>query len=100
VARVAAGTSHFSTNRRRTDDSTEALPWAILVGVSRAWFQQRAAEGATLNAAAFGADFGSYAQFHRAFQRAVGCSPRDYFSGARFAVEATTASESTPAARR
>jgi AraC-like DNA-binding protein/mannose-6-phosphate isomerase-like protein (cupin superfamily) len=57
-------------------------------------------EGATLSAAAFGADFGSYAQFHRAFQRALGCSPSDYFRGARSAVEAATAPEPTPTARR
>ncbi len=57
-------------------------------------------EGASLSAAAFGADFGSYAQFHRAFQRALGCSPSDYFRGARSAVEAATAAEPTPTARR
>jgi AraC-like DNA-binding protein/mannose-6-phosphate isomerase-like protein (cupin superfamily) len=49
--------------------------------------------GATLSAAAFEADFGSYAQCHRAFQRALGCSPRDYFRGARCAVEAATEPE-------
>jgi AraC-like DNA-binding protein len=47
-------------------------------------------EGASLSSAALEAEFGSYAQFHRAFQRALGCSPRDYFRGARCAVEAAT----------
>jgi AraC-like DNA-binding protein len=47
-------------------------------------------EGASLTTAAFAADFGSYAQCHRAFQRALGCSPRAYFRGARYAVEAAT----------
>jgi AraC-like DNA-binding protein len=47
-------------------------------------------QGATLSAAAFDADFGSYAQLHRAFQRALGCSPSDYFRGARSVVEAAT----------
>jgi AraC-like DNA-binding protein len=50
--------------------------------------------GATLTAAALGADFGSYAQCHRAFHRALGCSPRDYFRGARLAVAAATEPES------
>jgi AraC-like DNA-binding protein/mannose-6-phosphate isomerase-like protein (cupin superfamily) len=48
-------------------------------------------QGATLTAAALSADFGSYAQCHRAFQRAVGCSPRAYFRGARSAVDQATA---------
>jgi AraC-like DNA-binding protein len=50
-------------------------------------------EGATLSMAAFEAEFGSYAQFHRAFQRALGCSPSEYFRGARSAVEAATEPE-------
>jgi AraC-like DNA-binding protein len=50
-------------------------------------------KGATMSTAALAAEFGSYAQFHRAFQRALGCSPRDYFRGARSAVEAATEPE-------
>ncbi len=50
-------------------------------------------EGASMSMAALEADFGSYAQFHRAFQRALGCSPRDYFRGARSSVEAATEPE-------
>jgi AraC-like DNA-binding protein/quercetin dioxygenase-like cupin family protein len=46
--------------------------------------------GSSMSAAAFDADFGSYAQCHRAFQRALGCSPRAYFGGARRALEAIT----------
>lgn len=49
--------------------------------------------GASLTTAAFAADFGSYAQCHRAFQRALGCSPSAYFRGARSAVEAATEPE-------
>jgi AraC-like DNA-binding protein len=47
-------------------------------------------QGATLTAAALDADFGSYAQCHRAFRRALHCAPRDYFAGARAHVEAAT----------
>lgn len=53
-------------------------------------FVQLVDRGATLTAAALDADFGSYAQCHRAFHRALGCSPRDYFRGARLTVEAAT----------
>jgi AraC-like DNA-binding protein len=53
-------------------------------------------QGATLTAAALAADFGSYAQCHRAFQRAAGCSPRDYFGGARSAVDEATAPAQVP----
>ena len=53
-------------------------------------FVQLVDAGSTLTAAALDAEFGSYAQCHRAFSRALGCSPRDYFSGARRAVEAKT----------
>jgi len=49
--------------------------------------------GATLTAAALDAEFGSYAQCHRAFRRSLGCSPRDYFAGTRFDVEAATEPE-------
>ena len=49
--------------------------------------------GAPLTRAALDADFGSYAQCHRAFRRALGCSPRDYFRGGRLTVDAVTAPE-------
>lgn len=47
-------------------------------------------QGASLSAAALDADFGSYAQCHRIFQRALGCSPRDYFDGARLYIDTAT----------
>jgi AraC-like DNA-binding protein len=47
-------------------------------------------QGATMSAAALDANFGSYAQCHRAFQRALGYSPREYFRGARRAVGEAT----------
>lgn len=47
-------------------------------------------QGRSMGTAALDADFGSYAQCHRAFQRAAGCSPRAYFRGARSAVETAT----------
>jgi AraC-like DNA-binding protein len=50
--------------------------------------------GQSLGRAAFEADFGSYAQCHRVFQRTLGCSPREYFAGARARVEAVTEPES------
>ena len=54
-------------------------------------FVQLVDQGTTMSRAALDADFGSYAQCHRAFKRAIGCSPRDYFGGARSAVEQATA---------
>ncbi|HTQ06162.1 MAG TPA: AraC family transcriptional regulator [Polyangiaceae bacterium] len=47
-------------------------------------------DGAALGTAALDADFGSYAQCHRTFQRALGCSPRDYFGGVRCSIDALT----------
>ena len=49
--------------------------------------------GLPLTAAAIDADFGSYAQCHRVFQRALGCAPSAYFAGARAQIEAVTAPE-------
>jgi AraC-like DNA-binding protein/mannose-6-phosphate isomerase-like protein (cupin superfamily) len=46
--------------------------------------------GATLTAAALAADFGSYAQCFRVFRRTLGCTPRDYFEGARANVDGAT----------
>jgi AraC-like DNA-binding protein len=46
--------------------------------------------GASFSSAAMDADFGSYTQCHRVFHRVLGCSPRDYFSGARSLVDAAT----------
>jgi AraC-like DNA-binding protein len=43
--------------------------------------------GQSLTRAALSADFGSYAQCHRVFQRVLGCSPRAYFAGARAAID-------------
>ncbi len=40
-------------------------------------------QGAALTRAATEADFGSYAQCHRIFRSILGCSPSDYFGGAR-----------------
>jgi AraC-like DNA-binding protein len=44
-------------------------------------------EGASLSAAALEAGFGSYVRCHRAVWQAVGCSPKNYFQGARSFVE-------------
>lgn len=56
-------------------------------------FVNRVDEGMELTDAALAADFGSYAQFHRAFRRAFGCAPRKYFTDYRsLASDATFAS--------
>jgi AraC-like DNA-binding protein len=49
--------------------------------------------GHPLNRAALEADFGSYAQCHRVFRRALGCSPRAYFKGERLRIDRATATE-------
>jgi methylphosphotriester-DNA--protein-cysteine methyltransferase len=51
--------------------------------------------GESLGQAAVAADFGSYAQCHRVFQRALGCGPREYFAGARARVAAAIEPEPT-----
>jgi AraC-like DNA-binding protein len=47
-------------------------------------------QGRGLSRAALDAEFGSYAQCHRVFRRALGCSPRAYFAGRRRLVDAET----------
>jgi AraC-like DNA-binding protein len=44
--------------------------------------------GQTLSQAALNADFGSYAQCFRVFQRALRCSPTQYFGGHRREIDA------------
>jgi AraC-like DNA-binding protein len=44
-------------------------------------------QGRSFSNAAYGADFGSYAQCHRVFRRILGCSPKDYFASLRTAVD-------------
>lgn len=50
-------------------------------------FVQLVDSGESLMSAALSADFGSYAQCFRVFERALGCSPRAYFAGARSALD-------------
>jgi AraC-like DNA-binding protein len=47
--------------------------------------------GAALGRAALDADFGSYAQCHRVFRRALCCSPQEYFRGLRNRLNDQTA---------
>jgi AraC-like DNA-binding protein len=49
-------------------------------------------EGRTFTQAALDADFGSYAQCFRVFQRVMGCAPSEYFGGARQSIEGAFAS--------
>jgi len=46
--------------------------------------------GSGFTLAALSAHFGSYAQFHRVFHRTLGCSPREYFAGARELLNEST----------
>ncbi len=50
-------------------------------------------EGKNLTEAAFASGFGSYAQLHRAFHRALGCAPRRFFDGERERLSAETVGE-------
>jgi AraC-like DNA-binding protein len=47
--------------------------------------------GRSLTQAALDADFGSYAQCHRVFRRALGCSPQQYFADRRRAIDEAVA---------
>jgi AraC-like DNA-binding protein len=51
-------------------------------------------QGEPLSRAALEAEFGSYAQCHRVFRRALGCAPRDYFHGMRAEVDRETVQDS------
>jgi AraC-like DNA-binding protein len=57
-------------------------------------FISRVDAGEPLTRAALAAEFGSYAQCHRVFRRALGCSPQAYFAGAREAIAFVTATVS------
>lgn len=48
--------------------------------------------GASLTQAAHQAQFGSYAQCHRVFRQHLGCTPQDFFKGARTQINALTIS--------
>jgi AraC-like DNA-binding protein len=50
-------------------------------------------QGSGLNRAALDAGFGSYAQCHRVFTSALGCSPRRYFNGQRRNIDAALSRE-------
>lgn len=50
-------------------------------------FVERVDIGNSFTNAALAAGFGSYAQCHRVFHRALGCSPRQYFGGGRQSVD-------------
>jgi methylphosphotriester-DNA--protein-cysteine methyltransferase len=54
--------------------------------------------GRSLTRAALDAGFGSYAQCHRVFRRALDCSPQQYFTGARAEVDQKTL-RSSPVSR-
>ena len=56
-------------------------------------FIEHADRGHRLNRAALDAGFGSYAQCHRVFRRALGCSPRAYFNGERLSIDRAVAAE-------
>jgi AraC-like DNA-binding protein len=49
-----------------------------------------------LMSAAHGAGFGSYSQCHRAFQAELGCSPRQFFGGARDGMQRAYTDDSLP----
>lgn len=51
-------------------------------------FVRNVDRGRSLTESALDADFGSYAQCHRVFQRVFGIAPRAYFAGARDRVDA------------
>jgi AraC-like DNA-binding protein/mannose-6-phosphate isomerase-like protein (cupin superfamily) len=52
--------------------------------------------GHSFTEAALLAEFGSYAQCHRVFRRATGCSPKEYFGGARQKLDAALSSGVEP----
>jgi AraC-like DNA-binding protein len=97
--------------RFRTSSSSVSREFRAAVGVPLVEYRARLRlmrfidlvdKGASLSRAALDADFGSYAQCHRVFRRALRCSPQEYFRGIRERLNDQTVTEDpreTPSAR-
>jgi AraC-like DNA-binding protein len=81
-ARVAVSTL---SSRFRRDLGVSLVEYRARVKLMR--FIELVDAGASSSRAAVDADFGSYAQCHRVFRRALGCAPRDYFNGKRRLID-------------
>lgn len=80
AARLSTTPSELSRAFRRSF-GTPLVEYRARVRLLR--FVQLVDSGRSLTDAALSADFGSYAQCFRVFERALGCSPSEYFAGAR-----------------
>lgn len=80
ASRLSTTPSELSRSFRRSF-GTPLVEYRARVRLLR--FIRLVDSGQSLTSAAHGADFGSYAQCFRVFERVLGCSPRDYFAGAR-----------------
>jgi AraC-like DNA-binding protein len=85
--------------RLRTTQSALSRSFHHDLGVTFAEFRSRLKlmqfvglvdAGQSFNQAALGAEFSSYAQCQGVFQRVLGCSPAEYFGGARERIDAAT----------
>lgn len=80
ASRLSTTPSELSRSFRRSF-GTPLVEYRARVRLLR--FVQLVDSGQSLTSAALSADFGSYAQCFRVFERALGCSPSEYFAGAR-----------------
>jgi AraC-like DNA-binding protein len=88
--RMRAAPSALSRNFR-SDFGVTFVEFRARVRLMR--FVELVDAGQSFVRAAQEADFGSYAQCHRVFRRALGCSPQQYFAGTRESIAQATASD-------
>ncbi len=80
AARLHTGESGIS-RRFRKDVGVNVVEYRARLKLMQ--FVAEVDRGASFARAAYAVGFGSYAQCHRVFTRALGCAPQDYFGGQR-----------------
>jgi AraC-like DNA-binding protein len=85
--RIGAAPAELS-RRFRADVGVKLVEYRARLRLMR--FIELVDGGTSLTDAALEADFGSYTQCHRVFQRVFRCSPREYFAGMRNELDQAT----------
>jgi AraC-like DNA-binding protein len=98
LARRLSTAPSFVSRRFRAEFGVPLVEYRARLKLMR--FIRLVDSGHSVTRAAFAANFGSYAQFYRVFQRSVGCSPKEYFAGARQLVDTATVAPSSAGRER
>jgi AraC-like DNA-binding protein len=85
IARSLAAEPSALSRRIHKDLAVRLVDYRARLRLIR--FVERVDTGNSFTSAALEAGFGSYAQCHRVFQRALCCSPREYFGGRRQSID-------------